>query len=148
MKKVLYIFFILFICSTSVMSQIALPDKVSVFLPNCLMSDLIEEKELSKISKENNYGQSNSISDKKFWNVFSDRSKNAAYKKPDKSSGIANELQFNQFLRIAKIENGFALVYEEPNTGIAYPNISAEAKGKGWVPMENLLLLEVELLPR
>ena len=140
MKRVFYIFLILSIFSISAMSQVTLPDKVSVFLPDCLKSDLIEEKDLSKISKDNNYGQSSSMGDKKFWEVFSDRSKNAAYNKPNKSSGTANELQFNQVLRIAKIENGFALVYEEPNIGIQYPNISSEAKSKGWVPMDNLLL--------
>lgn len=145
MKRVLYIVLLVFACSLSAVAQkIALPDKVSVFLPSCLNTTLVEESNLNKISKENNYGQLSSNGVKIPWDVYSDRSKNPAYFKPNKSSDIATELDFNQKVRIAKIENGFALVYEEPNIGgTSYPNVSMDAQNKGalgWVPMDNLLL--------
>ena len=143
MKRIVYILLFVFVYSLSAIAQIPLPDKVNIFLPDYLKERLIEERHLSKVSKANKYGQSNSVGEKKFWNVFSDRSKNPAYNKPNTSSGIANYLEFNQKLRIATIEDDFALVYEEPNIGLAYPNVSPEAKAKGalgWVPMEHLLL--------
>lgn len=143
MKRVFCILLLVFVYSLSSVAQIALPDKVSVFLPDCLKERLIEERSLSKISESNNYGQNTSAGDKRFWNVFSDRAENIAYKKPSKDSGAAAMLDFNQKVRIADIKNGFALVYEEPNIGLAYPNVSSEAKDKGalgWVPMANLLL--------
>lgn len=145
MKRYIYILLIVCACSFSAMAQIALPNEVKVFLPECLRSNLIQEKDLSKVSKENRYGQSNIIGEKKFWNVYSDRSNNPAYKQPSTSSGVANMLKFNQKLRIAEIDynKGFALVYEEPDRTVSHPTVSPDAKKSGalgWVPMDNLLL--------
>lgn len=145
MKKVLFILLFVFACSLSSVAQMTLPDKVSARIPDCLMTGFIKESDLSKISKENNYGQSNSTGIKKYWDVYSDRSSNPVYNKPNRSSEIVNELKFNQRVRIAEIDknNGFALVYEEVNTNVNYPDVSADAKKSGalgWVPMENLLL--------
>ncbi|MBO7239873.1 MAG: hypothetical protein J6V23_05275 [Bacteroidaceae bacterium] len=143
MKRVFYILLFVFAYSLSAVAQIELPDKVSAFLPDCLKERLITERSLSKISKANGYGQNASTGEKKFWNVFSDRADNLVYSQPAKSSSVVTKLEFNQRVRIAQIKSGFALVYEEPNIGLGYPNISQDAKAKGalgWVPMENLLL--------
>ena len=105
MKRVFCILLSVFFYSLSSVAQIALPDKVSVFLPDCLKERLIEERNLSKISAANNYGQNTSAGDKRFWNVFSDRTGNVAYNKPSKDSGAATTLEFNQKLRIAEIKN-------------------------------------------
>lgn len=140
MKRNINILLLLFVYSFSAMAQVSLPEKVNIFLPDCLKERLIEERNLSKISKENNYGQSSSTGNTMYWDVYSDRSSNAAYNQPKKSSGIATKVEFNQKLRIADIENDFALVYEEPNLNVKHPRISSEAKCIGWIPMENLLL--------
>lgn len=143
MKRVFNILLFVFAYSFSAVAQIALPDRVSAFTPDCLNEPLIMENTLSKVSKANNYGQNTSSGEKKFWDVFSDRDDNLVYTQASTSSSVATKLIFNQRVRIAQIKNGFALVYEESNIGLAYPGISQEAKAKGalgWVPMDNLLL--------
>ncbi len=143
MKRVFYILFIVFAYSIQAVGQIALPNQVSAFIPDCLKERLIMENTLSKVSKANNYGQNSITGEKKYWDVFSDRDDNLVFSQPSSSSSVVTKLKFNQRVRIAKIDNGFALVYEEPNVGLACPSISQDAKAKGaigWVDMEKLLL--------
>lgn len=79
--------------------------------------------------------------DSSVWNAWSDRADNTTYKGPSTSSGVKNHLEFNERVRIAKIENNFALVYVEKQNEVTYPNIYAN-EDKGWIPMSNLLLWE------
>ena len=88
--------------------------------------------------KSGDWEQSNTA--EKFWTVYSDRSHNTTYNSPSVSGGKCGELKFNEEVRIAKIENGFALVYSEPKKGFNFPQISSSAESKGWIPMKNLLL--------
>ncbi len=122
--------------------KVELPATVEAFLPKSLMNRPLLESDLNKIA-EKNYGQDVKVTEKRFWNVYCDRSDNKAYMEPNSGSEVSCELKFNQKLRIAKIKNGYALVYSEPDQAIAYPGISQDAKAKkawGWVPMNKLLL--------
>ena len=65
MKRIVYILLFVFVYSLSAIAQIPLPDKVNIFLPDYLKERLIEERHLSKVSKANKYGQSNSVGEKK-----------------------------------------------------------------------------------
>lgn len=114
---------------------------VQVFLPAELAKPLISEKTTQKLLKSGNWGQSQSNTHK-YWTAYSDRADNKTYASPSTSSQAVTKLQFNEKVRIAKIENGFALVYSEPKAGVEYPQISNKAVKKGWVPMSNLLLWE------
>ena len=143
MKRVFYILLFVFTYSVSAVAQIALPDRVSAFTPDCLKERLIMENTLSKVSKANNYGQNASTGEKKYWDVFSDRDDNLVYSQASSSSSVVTKLTFNQRVRIAEIKNGYALVYEESNIGLGFPGISQDAKAKGalgWVDMDKLLL--------
>lgn len=143
MKKVFYILLFAFVSSSLSVAQTVLPNKVDAFLPDCLKELLITERSLTKISKSNGYGQNSNVGEKLYWDVFSDRADNLVYSQPSESSNVVAKLDFNQKVRIAQINNGFALVYEEPDLSIAYPGISQDAKAKGaigWVPMEKMLL--------
>lgn len=115
-----------------------LPAKVEASLPQVLLKKTITEDEVNQLSRTADWGQSSRAS--KYWKVYSDRSHNTTYNSPSVSGGKCDELAFNEELRIAKIQNGFALVYTETQKGFAYPQISSSAKSRGWVPMKNLLL--------
>lgn len=123
-------------------ADVTLPKQCEAFLPKELRKALLMEEETNQLANSSDYGQNESInaSDKSFWDVYSDRTNNVTYTSPRKSSEEYGKLDFAQKLRIAKIEDGFALVYEEPKTGTSYPLISSEAVSKGWVPMSKLLL--------
>ena len=118
--------------------------KVMVTKPKELKRSIIKESELKKFISTGNWGQPAKLDEDKveYWNVWSDRSQNTTFNGPSESSGKYKELKFNQSLRIAKIEKGYALVYEEPMAGIKPPVISQQAVCMGWVKMDNLLLWE------
>lgn len=146
MKKLILLFVsaLLFVNvnSQEVKQKIELPASAEAFLPKVLMDRPLIESELDNIA-DKNYGQEVKVVEKKFWNVYSDREDNIAYKEPKLSSAVNAQLEFNKKLRIAQIKNGFALVYSEPDKTILYPGISQDAKTKGaygWVPMSKLLL--------
>lgn len=111
------------------------------FLPFELSKPLISEKVTQKLANSSDWGQKQNNT-QKFWTVYSDRADNQTYASPSLSADHVSTLKFNEKVRIAKIENGFALVYEEPKLGAEYPQISNQAKSKGWIPMANLLLWE------
>lgn len=114
--------------------------QVEAWKPKELKRDIIKLSELNQFVKTGKWGQSSDT--KEYWYVWSDRSKNRTYNGPSESSGVYKELSFNQSLRIAKIDKGYALVYEEPMKGMKYPVISQQAVCMGWVKMDNLLLWE------
>lgn len=115
-----------------------LPGNCTAFQPSLLLKKTIKESEVNELLKSGNWGQN--TKGNKFWTVYSDRSRNTTYESPYVGAGKCDELDFNEQVRIAKIENGYALVYTENQRGVTYPLISSSAKSRGWIPMKNLLL--------
>lgn len=135
MKKIFIMF--LALLSMKCGAQTTLPGQCQVGLPKIINSELIRKKNVDQLMKMSDWGQSDKTAH--YWNVYSDREDNVTYNKPDKSSGRFASLNFNEALRIAKIENGFALVYKEEKTSSVYPKIN-KGVSRGWVPMSHLLL--------
>ena len=142
MKKIIITVVIGILTFTGVFAGPQLPTdhNVKVSQPAELNRDIIKMSELRQFVKTGKWGQDKVV--KRYWNVWSDRSHNKTYNGPSESSGVFSELQFNQTVRIAQIEKGYALVYVEPMHGVGYPVISQQAKCMGWVKMDNLLLWE------
>ena len=115
-----------------------LPGNCTAGLPSLLLKKTVKESEVNALVKSGKWGQTNKAD--KYWTVYSDRSHNTTYNTPSTSGGKCDELDFNEQVRIAKIEDGFALVYTENQKGVIYPLVSSNAKSRGWIPMENLLL--------
>lgn len=115
-----------------------LPGNCVASQPSLLLKKTIKESEVNELLKSGNWGQTTKAN--KYWTVYSDRSNNITYNTPSSSGGKCDELDFNEQVRIAKIENGYALVYTENQKGVTYPLISSSAKSRGWIPMKNLLL--------
>lgn len=126
------------ICLASLHAQTDLPQKVEVTKPNVLLKEIIKESETEALINSGNWGQGSKS--EKYWAVYSDRSHNKTYSSPSASSQEFGELAFNENVRIARIENNFALVYTEELRGVGFPLISNKAKSRGWIPMQNLLL--------
>ena len=127
---------------TVLQAQTTLPEKCLVAQPDVLLKSILKQSDIDKFLKNGQWGQDKKS--EKYWIVWSDRSQNKTYKGPSTNSGEYRELEFGQALRIAKIENNFALVYIEPMDGFVFPKISNAARRdeniKGWVPMNHLLL--------
>ena len=123
-------------------ADVSLGNRCEAFLPASFYSStIIYKDEADAIANSNDYGQNQQPSlGKRYWVAYSDREENTTYNSPSISSGEFSHLRFNETVRIAKIQNGFALVYREPVEAVAYPNISDNAETRGWVPMKNLLL--------
>ena len=115
-----------------------LPGNCTAGLPNLLLKKTVKESEVNALVKSGKWGQTNKS--QKYWTVYSDRSHNTTYNTPSTSGGKCDALDFNEQVRIAKIENDFALVYTENQKGVIYPLVSSNAKSRGWIPMKNLLL--------
>ncbi len=117
-------------------------NRCDAFLPGSFYShSVIYKTDADKIAESNDYGQGKQPSgSKRYWIAYSDRDDNTTYQTPSRSGGEFSHLRFNEKVRIAKIQNGFALVYREPAEQSQYPNISSNAESRGWVPMNNLLL--------
>ena len=142
MKRLLFSIMTCLICEISILAQPQLPNdhKVKVSKPAEITKEIIKLSALQQFVKTGKWGQDNVT--KKYWTVWSDRSHNTTYNGPSESSGKFNELSFNQTVRIADINKGFALVYDEPMQGMVHPIISEKAKCLGWIKMDNLLLWE------
>lgn len=142
MKKIMLTILVGLMACWSAIAQPQLPGdhNVKVKKPALLKRDIVKLSELKKFVKTGKWGQDNVVEE--FWNVWSDRSQNTTYKGPSESSGEYLKLDLNQSLRIADIDKGYALVYEEPMKGMRYPVISQRAKCMGWVKMDRLLLWE------
>ncbi len=125
-------------CFISGRADTTLPSKVEAFYPNVLLQRLISESDIDDLIKRGDWGQNNPPREKKHWVAFSDRENNTTYSSPAVGAPFG-KLEFNEKVTIAKIENGFALVYTDPKYP-AWPAYSEKAESKGWVPMENLLL--------
>ncbi len=140
-KKVLGVILGLTACICSAFSQITtpLPGKCTAFRPESLYSSILFTDVAEKLASSKDYGQSSTSKSKEYWIVYSDREDNPTYVAPG-STKVFKKLAFNEKVRIAKIENGFALVYSEPKEQAIYPAISSQIDWKGWVPMGKLLL--------
>lgn len=139
MKK----FFTVLLCLVAPLCAIAqapTADKCEVFRPKALGETILKESSVNTIGPNNRWGQNITPPSKTYWEAYSDREGNIVYKEPSLSAQQLCKLAWNEVLRIAKIQNDFALVYKEPVKNIAYPNISGNAVFYGWVPMKNLLL--------
>lgn len=124
------------------LSAVAQPrvTQVEVSYPKMfLQKTIIQEADIEAFMADGKYGQTSKSG--RHWIAFSDRTNNKLYTGPSLSSQTCGTLEFNEKIRIAKIEkNGFALVYTEPVEGEEYPNISSKATIRGYVPVKNLLL--------
>lgn len=113
--------------------------EVEVCYPKIFQKAIIQEEDTRKFFSEGKFGQTTKSG--KHWIAYSDRTNNKLYKNPSPSSPTCGVLEFNEKVRIAKIEkNGYALVYTEPVEGERFPNISSRAVMRGYVHINNLLL--------
>lgn len=144
MKRVLTVLFCisLFVSGLSAQNYPSLPDQVEVFYPKVLQSITVKESDVTALMADKSFGQRTAVSNKKHWTAFSDRSNNLLYTAPGASNPTCGSLDFNEEVRIAKIDRGFALVYVEDEPNIAFPRISNRAKTakRGWISLKNLLL--------
>lgn len=139
MKKIVLSAVLAVLCFAEALSQVPeLPAQCKVWLPQSIDKEVINKKDAYALLR-GRYGQSPEPAEKSYWIVFSDRDSNPTYATPRKGAAVCSELRFNERLIVAKIDNGYALVYREPKTE-KYPNISSAAESKGWVPLDHLLL--------
>lgn len=117
---------------------VTMPRNVEVFMPKVLTEPLILESDIARLTADPKWGQGKSSTDA-FWFVYSDRDNNPYYDAPSAGAAKLGTLKLNEKLLITKIQNGYALVIEEPKSA-SFPQISTSARMRGWVPMEKLLL--------
>ena len=144
MKKMLLFSFLLSLGLSAGAADITtkLPQKCEAFRPDILYTSLLTEKNVKTLLRSGDYGQSKSARGKdghEFWIVFSDRADNITYVAP-KSKTPYKKLGFNDKVRIAQIQDGWALVYTEPMEQETYPRFSSKMEWQGWIPMDHLLL--------
>lgn len=143
-RKTSLIIFISSIYVATMKAMPALPQQCSAFKPLILMQSTVKMSEADKLAhpkkiKKDSFGQV-AFGRNTYWVAWSDRSHNTTYESPD-ASVRCGELNFEEEVRIAEIQNGFALVYQEATPGrVVWPAISRGSVCKGWVPMDNLLL--------
>ena len=134
-------FIILFILTMVYIATIAAPALPSTGMPKpkVFTDDLLKKSAVLAFLNSPNFTP-NSLSNK-VWVVYSDRDNNPTFMQPSFSSAQCTTLKFNETLKVAKVQNGFALVYVDPivNTSNIF-GISSEAVCKGWVHMSRLLL--------
>lgn len=136
MKRIVALFIIAF-TSLNALAQ-SLPSEVEVSYPKIFQKSIIQQSEIDKFMMDSKFGQA--VKSNRHWIAYSDRSHNKLYKTPG-GTATCGELEFNEKVRIAKIEkNGFALVYSEPMESIKYPEISPRAIRRGYIHIRNLLL--------
>ena len=133
-------FFLLFLLGsiTTVLAQPTLPKQVKAKVPEILTTQKLPMMKtlVSELRNGSNWGQTKKAK-AQTWVVYSDRANNTTYTTPDKTQKLG-ELDFAEKVCIAEIVGDMALVYTDDKAN--YPNIPSNAKSKGWIPMENLLL--------
>ena len=141
MKKIFVTLFsvTVFVCGSHAAAP-QMPKKCEAFRPKKLASIVLTESEAEALMASADFGQGDAPQKGqfKYWDVYSDRDNNTTYEAPG-SSVKFSALRFNEQVRIARIQNGYALVYTDPKV-VTYPLISEAAECKGWVPMKKLLL--------
>lgn len=136
-KKIASLIFLLGIMTTLV-AQPTLPQQVKAKVPEILSAQKLPMMDdlLNEFRNGSNWGQTKKAKPQT-WVVYSDRAENTTYTAPDKAKRFG-ELNFAEKVCIAEIKGDMALVYTDDKAN--YPNIPSNAKCKGWIPMENLLL--------
>ena len=92
----------------------------------------------ANIASERNWGECSS----QFWRVYVDRAGVKSHESPNPTSKVIKTFDFmgkDDILYVAKIQNGYALLYKEKyeRTNL---EISKTAKSQGWVSVDELLL--------
>ena len=123
-------------CSNSVKAQLSLPDK-AMGIPKVFL-DEEESWNWDNVANTRNWGECSS----QFWRVYIDRDGVKAHESPNATSRVVNTFNFmdkEDILYVAKIQNGYALLYKEKyeQTNL---DISKKAKVQGWVSVDELLL--------
>lgn len=143
MKKKIILFQLMITAITSaVYADVKLPSQCEVAMPQILYDGTILSSNIidTLVNSAKYYNTNESSYNKRHWVVYSDRNNNNTYSMPSTASDVNTVLQFGEPLRVAKVENGLALVYSEPRVSTVYPLISSEAISKGWIPLNKLLL--------
>ena len=107
MKKTILSIMACCICAYGLYAAPQLPGNCSASLPQQLLKPTVKEVETKALLSSGSWGQNAKAN--KYWTVYSDRSHNTTYNSPSTSSGKCDELNFNEEVRIAKIEGDFAL---------------------------------------
>ena len=107
-------FIILFILTMAYIATIAAPALPSTGMPKpkVFADDLLKKSAVLAFLNSPNFTP-NSLSNK-VWVVYSDRDNNPTFMQPSFSSAQCTTLKFNETLKVAKVQNGFALVYVDP----------------------------------
>lgn len=114
-------------------AQTKLPDK-AMGMPIVFQNEQ-ESWSWENVAESQNWGKLSN----NFWVVYIDREGAKSYSSPSVGSVENDGLEFMHPYYVAKIVNGYALLYEEK---MAQTNleISRKAKSIGWVPLDHLLL--------
>ena len=134
--KLVCLFIVIAVGCNTIRAQMTLPEK-AMGIPKVFL-DEEESWNWDNIARNRDWGESSS----QFWRVYIDRDGVKAHISPDASSKVVNTFNFmdkNDILYVAKIQNGFALLYKEKyeQTNL---EISKKAKAQGWVSVDELLL--------
>lgn len=141
MKRLVFLITLVFLANITSAAPKRM-NKCEVGLPKEFNTALIKEstaKNVLKTIKSNGTFNRDNTSNR-YWNAYSDRENNYTYESPSLTSPKVTKLEFNQEVRIAKIQNGFAYVYSEKNKQIGNLEISSDAIFHGWIPIDNLLI--------
>lgn len=122
-------------CGT-IHADMSLPAK-AMGIPKIFLNEE-ESWNWANIASERNWGECSS----QFWRVYVDRSGVKSHESPNATSKVIKTFDFmskDDFLYVAKIQNGYALLYKEKyeQTNL---EISKNAKSQGWVSVDELLL--------
>ncbi len=134
--KVIVLAILSLICFNSVKAQMSLPNK-AMGIPKIFL-DEEESWNWAEIVRQRNWGDCSS----QFWRVYIDRDGVKAHEAPNATSRVINTFNFmdkDDILYVAKIQNGYALLYKEKYEQENLV-ISKNAKSQGWVSVEELLL--------
>lgn len=124
------------ICCGTIHADMSLPAK-AMGIPKVFL-DEEESWNWENVVSERNWGECSS----QFWRVYVDRDGVKAHESANATSKVVNTFDFmdkDDILYVAKIQNGYALLYKEKyeQTNL---DISKRAKSQGWVSVDELLL--------
>jgi len=124
------------ICCGTIHADMSLPAK-AMGIPKVFL-DEEESWNWENVVRERDWGECSS----QFWRVYIDRDGVKAHESANATSKVIKTFDFmdkDDILYVAKIQNGYALLYKEKyvQTNLA---ISKNAKSQGWVSVDELLL--------
>lgn len=117
-------------------AEMSLPEK-AMGIPRVFLNEE-ESWDWENVVSNRNWGECSS----NFWRVYVDRDGVKAHESPNATSKVVNTFNFmdkDDILYVAKIQNGYALLYKEKyeQTNL---EISKRAESQGWVSVDELLL--------